>query len=114
MHALWVVIDNIFFRAIADIACLKVRGDYFHETFTERIEKVKKLEPLATGLDISMAQLALAWCLKNPKVSTVIMGASRVTQVHENLKALEAVEKLTPEILAAIETILGNRPEEDD
>ena len=41
MHALWVVIDNIFFRAIADIACLKVRGDYFHETFTERIEKIK-------------------------------------------------------------------------
>ena len=83
-------------------------------TDAERIEKVKKLEPLAAGLDISMAQLALAWCLKNPKVSTVIMGASRVTQVHENLNALEAVEKLTPEILAAIEAILGNRPEEDD
>lgn len=80
----------------------------------DRIEKVKKLALLAAGLGISMAQLALAWCLKNPQVSTVIMGASRVAQVHENLKALEAVEKLTPEVMAAIETILGNRPEEDD
>jgi aryl-alcohol dehydrogenase-like predicted oxidoreductase len=83
-------------------------------TDADRIEKVKKLALLAAGLGISMAQLALAWCLKNPQVSTVIMGASRVAQVHENLKALEAVEKLTPEIMAAIETILGNRPEEDD
>ena len=83
-------------------------------TDADRIEKVKKLAPLAAGLGISMAQLALAWCLKNPQVSTVIMGASRVAQVHENLKALEAVEKLTPEVMVAIETILGNRPEEDD
>jgi voltage-dependent potassium channel beta subunit len=83
-------------------------------TDADRIEKVKKLAPLAAGLGISTAQLALAWCLKNPQVSTVIMGASRVAQVHENLKALEAVEKLTPEVMAAIETILGNRPEEDD
>jgi voltage-dependent potassium channel beta subunit len=83
-------------------------------TDADRIEKVKKLAPLAAGLGISMAQMALAWCLKNPQVSTVIMGASRVAQVNENLKALEAVEKLTPEVMTAIETILGNRPEEDD
>ena len=58
-----------------------------------------------------MAQLALAWCLKYPHVSTVITGASRASQVHENMKALEVVEKLTGEVMERIEEILDNRPE---
>lgn len=77
----------------------------------EKINKVRQLEPLAAELDCTMAQLAIAWCLKNPNVSTVITGASRVEQVHENMKTLELSEKLTPEILERIETILENRPE---
>lgn len=76
-----------------------------------KINKVRQLEPLAAELDCTMAQLAIAWCLKNPNVSTVITGASRVEQVHENMKTLELSEKLTPEILERIETILENRPE---
>ncbi len=60
-----------------------------------------------------MAQMSIAWCLKNPNVSTVITGASRVSQVHENMKALEFVEKLTPEVLASLEAILQNKPRAD-
>ena len=76
-----------------------------------RIDKARQLAPIAAELGISMAQMALAWCLKNPQVSSVITGASRVEQVHENMQALEAVDKLTPEVMARIEAVLGNKPE---
>jgi voltage-dependent potassium channel beta subunit len=76
----------------------------------ERIEKVKQLVPIAGDLGCSLAQMSLAWCLKNPNVSTVITGASRAGQVHENMKALEVAPKLTPEIMEKIEEILGNNP----
>ena len=69
--------------------------------------------PVAADLGISMAQMALAWCLKNPAVSTVITGASRVEQVQENMKAIAVVEKLTPEVMARIDGILGNKPEQE-
>jgi len=83
-------------------------------TDPERIGKVRKLAPIAADLGISMAHLALAWCLKNPHVSTVITGASRVEQVRENMKALDAVEKLNPEVMARIDDVLGNKPQEDE
>ena len=76
-------------------------------TDTAKIAVVKRLEPIARDLSCTMAQLALAWCLKNPHVSTVITGATRVAQVHENLKALDVVPKLAPEVMARIETALG-------
>ena len=69
---------------------------------------VAKLGTLANELDCTTAQLAIAWCLKNPQVSTVITGASRVSQVGENMKALEIVPKLTPEIMAKIQEIVGS------
>lgn len=75
-----------------------------------RIEKVRRLRSVADGLGITPAQLALAWCLKNPNVSSVITGASRPAQVVENMKALEAVGRLSPEIMERIETILDNKP----
>jgi voltage-dependent potassium channel beta subunit len=78
------------------------------------IEKVRKLTPLASELGISLAQLGLAWCLKNPNVSTVITGASHVRQVQENMKAIQAVDKLTPEVMARIEEILGNKPVDEE
>jgi voltage-dependent potassium channel beta subunit len=68
------------------------------------------LGDLAGELGMSQATLALAWCLKNPNVSTVITGASRVEQVTENMKAVEAKEKLTPEVMERIEAILDNKP----
>jgi voltage-dependent potassium channel beta subunit len=75
-----------------------------------KIEKVRALAPVAEELDCSLSQLALAWCLKNPHVSTVITGASRPDQVVENMAALDVVSKLTPEVLERIEGILNNRP----
>jgi aryl-alcohol dehydrogenase-like predicted oxidoreductase len=55
---------------------------------------------------VSTAQLAIAWCAANPNVSTVILGASSVEQVHENLGALDALEQLTPEVMAEITGII--------
>ncbi len=69
-----------------------------------KIAQVEKLRPIAGDLGCTISQLALAWCLKNPNVSTVITGASRVSQVQENMKALEVVPKLTVEIVKAIES----------
>lgn len=77
----------------------------------ERIEKVRQLQPIADELNCTLAQLGLAWCLTNPNVSTVITGASRPEQVHENMKALDVLPKLTDEILDRIEVILANRPQ---
>jgi voltage-dependent potassium channel beta subunit len=66
---------------------------------------VRELAGVASDLDCSIAQLSLAWCLKNAHVSTVITGASRVQQVQENMKALAVLAKLTPEVLQRIEAI---------
>ena len=67
--------------------------------------RVGQLETIATELGVSLAQLSIAWCAANPHVSTVITGASRVEQVHENLGALPVIERLTPEILARVDAI---------
>jgi voltage-dependent potassium channel beta subunit len=77
----------------------------------KNIEKVRMLSPLAEEINSSLAQLALAWCLTNPHVSTVITGASSPNQVVENMKALEVAQKLTPDVIERIEGILNNKPE---
>jgi len=76
----------------------------------ENIAKVKQLEPIANDLGCSLAQLGLAWCLKNPNVSTVMTGASRPEQVVENMKAEDFVDKLDSTLMERIEGVLGNRP----
>lgn len=80
------------------------------EITPDKIETAKKLAPIADDLGCTLGQMALAWCVKNPDVSTVITGASRVAQVRENLKALDVVAKLTPEVMERIESVLGNKP----
>ncbi len=75
-----------------------------------RLKKVDKLKTVAEGLDLSLPVMALAWCLKNPNVSTVILGASKEAQLKENLGAVEAQDKLTPAVLAKIEKVLDNAP----
>ena len=77
----------------------------------QRLEKVRELTGIADKLGCSMAQLALAWCLSNPDVSTVITGASKPEQVEQNMRAMEVVPLLTPEVLDRIERILDNAPE---
>ncbi len=66
---------------------------------------VVKLEPVARELDCTLAQLALAWCLKNPHVSSVITGATHVEQLRENLHAAEVAARLTDDLRARIEAI---------
>jgi aryl-alcohol dehydrogenase-like predicted oxidoreductase len=80
----------------------------------ERVAKVRQLAEVAKELNATVAQLALAWLLRLPEVSSVITGASRASQVHENLKAAELKAKLTPEVLARIEEILDNNPQSSD
>jgi voltage-dependent potassium channel beta subunit len=77
----------------------------------ERLQKVRSLTGIAEKLGTNMARLAIAWCLKNPNVSTVITGASRVEQVFDNLQALEVVDRLTDDVMAEIEEVLDNKPE---
>jgi voltage-dependent potassium channel beta subunit len=69
----------------------------------ERLAKVRRLAPIAAELGVSQAQLAIAWCLLNPHVSTVMLGASRLEQLEQNLAALDLLPRLTPEVRARIE-----------
>jgi aryl-alcohol dehydrogenase-like predicted oxidoreductase len=77
----------------------------------QNVEKAKQLELVARDLGCTLVQLALAWCLKNPHVSTVITGASRPEQVSENMRAIEVAPKLDHDILEKVEAVLGNKPQ---
>jgi aryl-alcohol dehydrogenase-like predicted oxidoreductase len=87
-----------------------LRDRLIGEPAEENRDKTRRLKPVAEELGCTRAQLALAWCLKNPNVSTVITGASRLEQVEENMTALHVVGKLTPSVIDRIEAILANRP----
>ena len=96
-------------------ATLKEKGSWqtrFNSLdFKKNIEKVKLLTKIANDLDCTMYQLALAWCLKNVNVSTVILGATKMDQIKENINSLQVVSKLNDEIMNKIESILKNKPE---
>lgn len=89
--------------------------NWLHKRMTdpEALAKVRKLEPISRDLGCTLAQLSIAWILKNPDVSTVLTGASRVEQVKENMKAAEIAPQLTPEIMARIDEATGFRPYEE-
>lgn len=76
----------------------------------DKLKKVKKLSELAAKLGVSTAALSIAWCIKNPNVSTAILGATKKQQLLDNLTALDVVEKLTPEVMEKIETIMKTKP----
>lgn len=75
-----------------------------------KIEKVRKLTTIAEKLGGNVTQLSLAWAAKNPNVSTVILGATKVEQIEDNCKAIALLPKLTPEVMEEIESILDNKP----
>lgn len=77
----------------------------------ETVRKATRIAEIARRVGMSAAQLAIAWCLKNPHVSTVILGASRLEQLEENLAALARRDALTEDVLESIEAVLRNRPE---
>lgn len=83
------------------------------ESWKRQLAQVEALRPIAEELGATLAQLALAWALKNPNVSTLITGASRPEQVTENVRALEFVDKLTPEIMEKIEKAVETKPEQE-
>jgi voltage-dependent potassium channel beta subunit len=87
-----------------------LRRSLLSEEGTKRLDKVREMTVIAEELGTSMTRLALAWCLKNPNVSTVITGASRVEQIHDNMAALEVVPLLTDEVMGQLEAILANKP----
>jgi voltage-dependent potassium channel beta subunit len=76
----------------------------------DKIKKVKELSELAKELGISMASLSIGWCIKNPHVTTAILGATKKEQLLDNLKAVDAMQKLTPDILERIERIMYTNP----
>ncbi|MCJ1358725.1 MAG: hypothetical protein MMC33_008725 [Icmadophila ericetorum] len=80
------------------------------EEWRREIEKVKALQPIADKLSCNLAQLAMAWVLKNPHVSSAITGASRVSQIYESVQSLAVLPKLTAEVMEEIEDVLGNKP----
>ncbi len=75
------------------------------------VRKAAELEGIAQELGVPLAQMAIAWCLKNPNVSTVILGTSNARQLAQNLTSLDLVTQMTDDVMEKIEAVLGNRPE---
>lgn len=76
----------------------------------DKLNKVKQLTNYAKELGLPMSRLAIAWCIKNPNVTTAVLGATRREQLEENLKALDAVKVLTPEVMQRIDDIMQTKP----
>lgn len=92
---------------------LSIQGfDWLKERWLQedKLKKVKELGSLAEETGVSLAEMAIAWTIKNPNVTTAILGATKKEQLLENLKALDAMDKLTPEVMGKIENILQNKP----
>ena len=81
------------------------------EEAKEKVAKVQKLAPIAEELGVSSPVLAISWCLKNPNVSTVILGASKTWQLEENLKAVDFYKTISDDVWQRIEDILQNKPQ---
>lgn len=77
----------------------------------DKLQRVRNLGTLAADLGTSLATLSIAWCISNPNVTTAILGATKETQLIENLKALDVVPKLTVEVKQSIDDIMGTKPE---
>ncbi|KAG6471720.1 hypothetical protein ZIOFF_069166 [Zingiber officinale] len=78
------------------------------------LRKVNGLRPIAEELGVPLSQLAIAWCAANPNVSTVITGATKESQILENLKALEVLPLLTPDVLEKIEAVVQSKPKRQE
>jgi aryl-alcohol dehydrogenase-like predicted oxidoreductase len=87
-----------------------LRTRFEDEEAAQRIAKVGELMNIADDLGVSMAQLALAWTLKNPNISTTITGSSKPEQIVENMKAVDIVSQLDDDVMEKIEAILNNKP----
>lgn len=91
-----------------------LRSNFSGKEAQRRIGKIRELAAIAEELGCTMAQLALAWCLKNPNVSSVITGASKPQYVEQNMAAMDVVAKMDSGVMAKIEKILANKPRADE
>ncbi|CAO3608290.1 unnamed protein product [Cunninghamella blakesleeana] len=89
----------------------RLRAGFFSYEGRQKIEKVKHLVKVAKNLNVTPSQLAIAWCLKNNNISSVITGASHPFQIEENAKSIQCIPLLTNDIMHEIEKIIGNKPE---
>jgi voltage-dependent potassium channel beta subunit len=87
-----------------------LKDEFSSEAGKRRIEQARQLGAIAKAAGMTLTHMALLWCLANPHVSTVILGASRLSQLQDNLAALDHAAKLTPDVMAAIENVVQNRP----
>jgi aryl-alcohol dehydrogenase-like predicted oxidoreductase len=85
-----------------------LKDEFESDETRRRLEKVKALGEVAKDLGAPLPRLALAWCLKNPNVSSVITGASKPAQIKENMKAGELVPKMSVEVMRRIDHILSS------
>src|SRR5665213_1288426 len=76
----------------------------------DRIKRIKNLDEIAKELGVSLAELSIGWCIKNPHVTTAILGATKKQQLIDNLKAIDVMNKLTPEILVKIDDTMQSKP----
>jgi aryl-alcohol dehydrogenase-like predicted oxidoreductase len=76
----------------------------------EKLASVRQLENVAKDLETPMSTMSIAWCIKNPNVTTAILGATKKEQLLENLKALEVLPKLTPEVMQRIDDTMKTKP----
>jgi len=90
--------------------CEWLKAEWDSEEGERQIAKVRRLSALADEIGLPVHHLAIIWCLSNPRVSSIILGASRPAQLADNLKALQSKDKLTPEVVARIEEIMDNAP----
>jgi len=89
-----------------------LKKEWTSEAGKAKLEQIKQLAVLAKEIGLPIHHLALLWCLHNPHVSTVILGASKKAQLEDNLSALKSKAKLTPDVIEKIEVIIGNKPAE--
>ncbi|KIW99506.1 uncharacterized protein Z518_11245 [Rhinocladiella mackenziei CBS 650.93] len=87
-----------------------VRDGYGNDDWKVTMSKIARLKPIADKLGVKQSQLALAWCLTFKHVSSVIMGASSPQQILENVESLKVIPKLTSEIMAEVDSVIGNKP----
>jgi voltage-dependent potassium channel beta subunit len=87
-----------------------LKRNFESEAGQAKIKKTQELQVVANELGVSLTNLSIAWCAKNENVSTVILGASKLNQLEENLKALEVLPLLSNEVMEKIDGILGNKP----
>ena len=90
------------------------RAKTYRKRLNEAGTVAERLEPIAQKIGCSIAQLALCWCAANDHVSTIILGATKMHQLEENIEAVKYIDKLTPSIMNEIEEAISNKPREDD